>query len=100
MTLIIKFHESYRNVIALADSDLIDKKFEEGNKQLDLTTTFYKGKEISLEKAIQTLQIQAEEDSTFNIVGPKSIEVAKKSGIITDENVSTIDNIPFALSLI
>tara|TARA_Y100000310_G_C20554202_1_gene749691 strand:- start:601 stop:900 length:300 start_codon:yes stop_codon:yes gene_type:complete len=99
MTLIIKFHESYRNVIALADSELIDKKFEDDKRQLDLTTTFYKGKEISEEEVIQTLQIQANEDSTFNIVGPRSVEAAKKAGLITDKNISTIDNIPFALSL-
>ena len=100
MTLIIKFHESYRNVVALADSDLIDKKFEEGKLQLDLTTTFYKGKEISQENAIQTLQIQAGEDSTFNIIGPMAVDAAKKAGIIKDDQISTVDNIPFAISLI
>ena len=100
MTLIIKFHESYRNVIALADKELIDKRFEEGKLQLDLTTTFYKGKEISQEEAIQILQIQANEDSTFNIVGTRSVETAKKAGIIRDDQISKIDNIPFAISLI
>ncbi len=100
MTLLIKFHESYRNVIALADKELIDKKFEEGKRQLDLTTTFYKGKEVSEDEAVQTIQIQSNEDSTFNIVGPRSIEAAKKAGIITEKNISKIDNIPFAISLI
>ena len=100
MTLIIKLHKSYRTVVALADKELLDKKFEEGKRQLDLTTTFYKGDDITEEKAIQVLQHQAKEDATLNIVGSKAVKTAKKAGILKEENISSIQNIPFALTLL
>lgn len=98
--MLIKIHESYRNVVALADKELLGKKFTQDKRQLDLTTTFYDGNEIDEQKAIQLIQQYAEQDATFNIVGPRSIETAKKAGIVTDELISTVDNIPFALLLL
>ena len=95
----IKIHSSYRNVVALADTDLIGKKFEQDERQLDIRENFYQEKEISQEEAIKLLQQQANQDATFNIIGPKAIEAAKQAGIISDNNISEIDNIPFALKL-
>ena len=40
------------------------------------------------------------EDSTFNIVGEKSIKIALETGIITKQGIRKIDGIPFALVLI
>ena len=97
--LTIKIHTSYRNVVALADLDLVGKKFEQDKRQLDIRENFYKDKEISQEEAIQLLQQQADQDSTFNIVGPKAIETAKQAGVISEANTCTVDNIPFALKL-
>jgi hypothetical protein len=98
--MLMKIHESYRNVVALADKELLGKKFTQNNKQLDLTTTFYDGEDIEEEKAIPLLQQHAEQDATFNIIGKKSVETAKKAGIITEELISTVDNIPFAILLL
>lgn len=98
--MLVKIHKSYRNVVALADKELVGKKFEEGKMQLDLTTTFFKGEETTREKAIQILQNQMSKDATFNIVGKSSIETAKQAGIITDKNIAKIKGIPFALILI
>ena len=39
------------------------------------------------------------EDSTFNIVGEESINSALKAGIILEEGIKRINNIPFALVL-
>ena len=97
--LTIKIHTSYRNVVALADLDLVGKKFEQDKRQLDIRENFYKDKEISQEEAIQLLQSQADQDATFNIVGPKAIETAKQAGVISEANTATVDNIPFALKL-
>jgi len=38
----VKIIESYRNVVAIADEELVGKKFFEGNKQLDVKESFYK----------------------------------------------------------
>ncbi len=98
--MLLKIHKSCRNVVALADKELLGKKFEEGKLQLDMTTTFFKGELVDEKKAIKILQDQLREDATFNIVGEKAIATAKKADIITEKNISKIQNIPFALKLL
>jgi len=43
--MIVKSHSTGdgRKVIAICDDSLLGKKFEEGDKQLDLTSEFYQG---------------------------------------------------------
>lgn len=96
----LKIHESYRKVVALSDSDLIGKKFEEGKRQLELRENFYKGELVEEKKAIEALKSLAIDDATFNIVGKKSIAAALKADIISKETIGYVDNIPFALVLI
>jgi uncharacterized protein len=96
----IKIHSSYRIVVAVCDSELIGKKFEEGIRQLDLRESFYKDKEMNEEDAIKTIEYQMKEDATFNIVGKKSIGVALKAQLITSKQVDKIAEIPFALTLL
>jgi len=96
----IKVHKTYRSVVAVCDSGLLNKKFEEGIRQLDLRENFYKGEEIEEEEAIKRMRQQANEDFTFNIVGKESTQAAIKAGIIDKEDVDKIDNIPFALTLL
>lgn len=96
----IKIHESYRTVVALCDANLIGKKFEEGKKQLDCRKNFYKDKLINKEEAIKLLQKLSDNDATFNIVGKKSIQTAIEAGLITQNAVNTVQNIPFTLTLV
>jgi len=97
----IKTHRSYRLVAAICDSELIGKKFEEGNKMLDVRESFYKGEEIQDEtKAIEKLIDLAKEDATFNIIGRKSVQCALRAGIIAESGVSSVQGIPFALGLL
>jgi uncharacterized protein len=90
---------SYRDVVAVCDKELLGKKFEEGKFQLDVKENFFKGKEVSKEEAYEIMRDMKLEDSTFNIIGKKSIQTALESGIITKEGIKKIDNIPFALVL-
>ncbi len=100
MTHYIKIHKSYRNVIAICDSSLLGKKFEEDIRQLDVRENFYKDKEVSKEDLIKTMISQKKEDATFNIVGQESVSAAKEALIINDENIGHVAGIPFALTLI
>ena len=93
----LKIHESYRKVVALADNELIGKRFEEGKTQLDVRENFYKGEEIDEETAIEKLKILKVDDSTFNIVGEKSIKIAIEAGVVAEENIGKVQGIPFAL---
>ncbi len=96
----VKIHKSYRNVVALCDSNLIGKRFEEGIRQLDVRESFYNGEEMDESKILELIQFQAGEDSTFNLVGEESIAIAKKAGLISDEGVKKVQGIPFALVLL
>ena len=91
--------KSYRDVVAVCDKELIGKKFEEGKFQLDIKENFFKGKESSKEEVLEIMKNMKLEDSTFNLVGKKSISVALKAGIISEKGVKKINNIPFALVL-
>lgn len=99
----VKLHKAYRTMVTVCDSNLIGKRFEEdieqGIKQLDIRESFYKGEEVSHEKALQIIKFQSKEDATFNIVGPESVKAAKEAGIIDEEGIGKIDSVPYALIL-
>lgn len=96
----IKIHKAYRTVVAICDSDILGKRFEEGIKQLDIRETFYNGEEKSEQEIIELMKDLAMEDATFNIAGKNSVDCALKSGIIRKEGIKTIQNIPYALVLL
>ncbi len=91
--------KSYRDVVAICDEELIGKKFEENIFQLDIKENFFKGRVCSSEEVSKIMKEMKSEDSTFNIVGEKSINLALESGIITKDGVGNIGGIPFALVL-
>lgn len=96
----LKIHSSYREIVAICDSNLVGKTFEEGMFQLNVKENFFKGEEIDKEKIIEILQDLKKEDATFNIVGKEAIEAALKAGIINENGVGKIQDIPFALVLL
>jgi uncharacterized protein len=98
--MIVKLHKSYRTVVAVCDSNLMGKKFEEGIRQLDVRESFYKDKNISYEETVELMKFQAKEDATFNIVGEEAIKAAQEAGIIDKEGISEIQGIPYALVLL
>ena len=95
-----KIHKSYRKVVAICDSELLGKKFEEGNMQLDVRENFYNGEEIDEGKAGDILRDLASDDATFNIVGEKAIKAAIEAGLISTESIIRVRGIPFALTLL
>jgi len=96
----VKIHKSYREVVAIWDEDLIGKKFEEENLQLDMKESFFKGENLSNEKVLEIINDLSAEDATFNIVGQESINLAIRAGLIKKKNVKTIEGVPFALVLL
>lgn len=98
--MLIKIHKSYRDVIAICDSDLLGKKFEQGNLQLDLTGEFFKGEEKSEKEALKIIKDASTEDASFNIIGKQSTQIALKVGIISKEGIKKVQGVPFALTLL
>ena len=91
---IVKVHKTPdgRKVVAICDKDLLGKKFEEGKLQLDLTSDFYNGDEMSEEDIIKELK----DASVVNIVGEDSIKLGIKLGCVNEGNIIRIKGIPHA----
>lgn len=98
--MLLKIIKTYRDVVAICDKELIGKKFEEGNFQLDVKNNFFNGDEVSEDEAVEIMRGKKAEDSTFNIIGNKAIKAALTAGVISENEVGKIKNIPFALTLI
>ncbi|NMB66968.1 DUF424 family protein [Candidatus Woesearchaeota archaeon] len=96
----IRIIKSYRDIVALCDSELIGKKFEEGNLQLDIKEDFFKGEDFNEEQASLILKKMEKEDATFYIVGEKSINLCIKKDLIKKDFVKYIQGIPFCLILL
>ena len=92
--MIVKKHEAdERVVLAICDSDLLGKKVENDDCQLDLTSDFYKGEEKTKEEIVNLLDTA----NVLNVVGKESVGLLKELEIISDEGVKEIDGVPFAM---
>ena len=98
--MLINIINSYRYIVAICDSELLGKYFEEDKFQLDIKESFYKGDKKSEQEVIKIIQDMKKEDATFNIVGEKSTNTAIKAGLISKESIKTIQRIPFILVLL
>lgn len=97
--MLINLIKSYREIVSICDSELLGKYFEEDKFQLDIKESFYNGEKKKEEEVLKIIQDMKKEDATFNIVGKKSIDTAIKAGLISKEQIKTIQGIPFTLVL-
>lgn len=97
---LLKVHDSYRWTVAICDKEIFGKILIEGNRQLDVSGQFFSGKEMDKEEVKNEVWRCSLEDANFNIVGERSIKLAKELGLIDDSGVGLIQGIPFALVLV
>ena len=100
MTVLIKIHKVYREIIAVCDSELVGKKLENDKMQLEVSKEFYGGEEMSENRILKLLKEKVQEDASFNFVGNDSIEIGIKAGIIDKERIIKIKNVPHAMALL
>jgi len=91
--ILVKTHQNPegQKILALCDKELLGKKFEEGNRQLDLTTDFYNGQEkteAEIQKLIREVYI-------INLVGKESLQLIEKLKLSPD-HIITVQGIPHA----
>lgn len=95
----VKIHRSYRDVVAVCDSDLLGKFFEEGERQLDVKESFFGGEEVDEATLKGIIGKMSGDDATFNFVGENSVKCAIDCGVIKKEGVGKIGGVEFALVL-
>lgn len=95
--MIVKKHLTHdgKIILAICDKEVLGKKFEQEDKQLDLTSSFYNGKQMTEQEIIKLLP----EINSVNIVGERSIKFALHNNLIEKENIKKISNIPYAISI-
>ena len=98
--LLVKIHQSYREVIAVCDAEILGKHFEEGKMQINITEAFYKGEEMDEKKAIEFIKRKLLDDASFNFVGERAIAAALKAGAIDKRGIIKIQGVPHALGLL
>jgi len=93
MSLIVTIHKrDARTIIAVCDKELLGKTFTQGNKQLDLSSEFYKGEEKTTEETGDLIR----NADGVNLVGKDSVKLGIQEGVIDEENIVKIDGIPSA----
>ena len=85
-----------RLLLAVCDSDLKGKKFEDNKIQLDLSSDFYNGEEMDEERVLKLMKCA----SMVNLVGKKSVELGIKAGIIEKEHVIKVKGVPHAQGVV
>ena len=86
---------SCRDVVAICDKELIGKVFLEGEKILDLKSSFYDGEEIKKENLKKTI-----EDSYFiTVIGENSTKYVLDLNLLDTDSIKRIKNIPYSLIL-
>jgi hypothetical protein len=94
--MIVKKHQRQgRLLIAVCDKEILGRKFEEGDKVLDLTSDFYDGEETD-EEDIKALLKDA---YLLDFVGEKALEFALNNDLVDKGHIIKVDNIPHASCL-
>ena len=97
MKFLIKVHKSQRRkIVCLCDKNLIGKKIEDNDLQLDVSKNFYNGSDSSEEEIFK----ETREFSSLNIVGKEAVDFALKNGLISKDNIIKIKNIPHAIVIL
>ncbi len=79
-------------LLVITDKDVFGKKFEEGNKQLDLTNDFYKGEEKTLEQ----IEVMLPTARHIHATGKQIIDFLIEKKLVEQENILVIAGVPHA----
>jgi hypothetical protein len=90
--MIVKIHKTPdgRIILAVCDSEILGKKFEEKGLQLDLSSDFFKGNEMKEEEIISLFK----KAYIVNLNGEKAVKLGVREGVVSE--VIRIKGIPHA----
>ena len=81
--------------MAVCDPDIKGKKFEDDERQLDLSTNFYDGEEKTEEETARLFKACYQ----MNLSGTKSVSLGISEGIIDESHVIEIAGVPHAIAI-
>ena len=80
-------------LLAACDDELLGRRFEEGELQLEVSESFYGGESVSKETYIEKLKTA----TIANIVGKKTVNIAVELGMVHENCLLEIAGVPHAL---
>lgn len=89
----VKTHEAEeRKVVAMCDEEILGKTFEENEVCLDVKKSFYGGKLVSEDEAVEIMR----KADILNLVGERTIGLAIELGIVSQIHIIKIKGVPHA----
>jgi|YelNatPaOPRAMG01_1025707.scaffolds.fasta_scaffold48754_2 hypothetical protein len=79
-------------LVAICDEELLGKKIKSKGLTITISKNFYGGEKIDEETAKKFMEIA----TIGNLFGKKIVELAKKQGLVAEENVISINGIEHA----
>ena len=96
MKVYLKIHRrSDIDTVACCDEELLNKIVTEGDLRIEISSTFFGGDLLAIDKAIEILR----EASYFNIVGENITNMALAQKLLSKEGVRKINNVPMAMKM-
>ena len=93
MVLLVRMHKKEgRTVVAVCDKELLGKLIEDGKRQLDLTSDFYKGVEMPRAELGDLVR----NADGVNLVGKEAVQLGLDEGVIEKEQVMLVKGVPHA----
>ena len=80
-------------VVAICDSELMGGVFKEGRLKLEITEKFYGKTLVKLKECVEVLKNTV----NANLVGKKIVKTAVEMGLVHEQSILYIDNIPHAI---
>ena len=79
-------------ILVVVDDELVGKRFEEGDLQIDLSKDFYKGEEVSEAEVVGLFR----KAYIIHLVGEKAVELGIKEGYVDRNRVVKIAGVKHA----
>lgn len=84
------YNQGEEVLLAACDSDLLGKKFHEGEITLDVKESFYSGERATSSE----LCTNFEKATIANLIGEKTIDAALSDGFGAEDDILRVDGIP------
>lgn len=79
-------------ILVITDEDILNKTFEEGKKQLDLTKGFYQGEKRNKEEVIKKIRTAR----LLHLTGKEAVSLGIELNLIDLKQILIIQDIPHA----
>jgi uncharacterized protein len=92
--MILKIHGTGRKkILAICDSEILGRRFEEGKLQLDLASPFYKGEKASRE----SIEKEIFGSYIVNAAGERCIGLLLELKLAEEKDIKRIGGIPYTM---